>query len=161
VRAPEAKRPKGTLWRLERTETMPNTIGLSLHYVSPKLRVVSSLDLAELPDGSGEVGPQWHVSISARRKRPKDSLVRLALRDFGLVGAEEDNHHPGVARHFWMAVDPARRSDCECKVTEEVITERDGYRWTNPTDAPCRGCEYERRFGRACPIHARAPKVAS
>jgi hypothetical protein len=121
--------------------------------------VVSSLDLASLPDGSGQEGLQWHVSISFNRKRVKDNLVRMVLREFGMVGAEEDNHHPGLARHFWIPVDPTRRVDCECKTTETVIVERDGYPWTNPTPdsgEACRGCEWARSgLGKArpCSVH--------
>ena len=126
-------------------------------YRRGKIRVVSSLDDAQLPDGSGERGPQWHVSISRAGKRARPEDVSIALRAFGLVGAEEDNHHPGVARHYWLPVDPARRVACECKANEETIREADGYEWTNPTDAPCRGCEFERERGRRCPIHNPAP----
>jgi hypothetical protein len=114
--------------------------------------VLSALNIAELPDKSG-LGPQWHISISRRGKRPRPTDIRSALRAFGMATAEEDNHHPGVARHFWLPIDPAHRVDCECKVDEEVITESDGYRWTNPRDEACRGCEYERMTGRPCLIH--------
>lgn len=117
--------------------------------------VISALVNAELPDGSGELGPQWHISITRKRRRPKDTDVRRALRAFGMVGAEEDNHHPGYARHFWLPVDPARRVDCECKAEETTIVEADGYRYTNPHDpAECRGCDFQRLTGKPCPLHA-------
>jgi len=127
------------------------------------VRVCSSLDVADLPDGSGEVGPQWHISISQRsNRRPTDGVVAFALKAFDLVGAEEDNHHPGVARHFFLVCDPQRRVDCECKTTETVETDADGYRWTNPTDeTEGRGCEFEvlaqqlALKPRPCPIHSR------
>lgn len=121
--------------------------------------VISSLDLAELPDGSGEVGPQWHISITAvGNRRAKPEQVRRALRAFGMVGAEEDNHHPGNARHFFMPVDPARRVDCECKATDENVIDPDGYRWTNDKSAGadpsvCRGCEIAPVTGRPCAVH--------
>lgn len=116
--------------------------------------VISSLQLADLPDGSG-TGPQWHVSVSRLQKRPRDVDVRAALRAFGLVGAEEDNHHPGIARQFWLPVDRKHRVDCECKAEEEVITESDGYRWTNPRagEGACRGCELGRVTGKPCSLH--------
>lgn len=119
-----------------------------------KAHVLSSLIDAEAPDGSGEVIPQWHVSITERGRRATPRVLRRALRAFGMVGAEEDNHHPGNARHFFLPVDPARRVGCECKATETIQREPDGYTWTNPTDAPCRGCELALKLGRACPIHA-------
>lgn len=112
--------------------------------------VISALTNAELPDGSGELGPQWHISITRKRKRPKETDVRRALRAFRLVGAEEDNHHPGNARHFWLPV-----VDCECKAEEATIVEPDGYTYTNPHDpAECRGCDLERLIGRPCPLHS-------
>jgi hypothetical protein len=116
--------------------------------------VITALEDAEYPDGDGH-GPQWHVSISRRGQRPSADDVTRALRAFGLVGAEEDNHHPGNARHFWLPVDPAHRVDCECKATEVTVVEPDGYTWTNPHDAAeCRGCEFQRGSGKPCPIHS-------
>ncbi len=113
--------------------------------------VVSSLAIAEMPDGNGS-GPQWHVSISDRGARPKDKHVRRAKRAFGMVGAEEDNHHPGAARHFWLTIDPARRVDCECKEGETTVTDPDGYSWQNDPNE-CRGCEYRDLMGSPCPVH--------
>lgn len=124
-----------------------------------KLRVVSELAQAELPDGSGEVGPQWFVSVSSQGGRPSAAQVERALRDFNMVGAEEDNHLPGISRQFWLPVDPARRVGCECKATEETVVEPDGFTWTNPLlgEGECRGCEYEaglgQLVGKRCPIH--------
>jgi len=124
--------------------------------------VKSSLIMAELPDRSG-VGLQWLISVSRSGKRPKPHEVRRALRAFGMEAAENDAHHPGVARHFFLVVDEAHRVACECKVDEEIIVDRDGYRWTNPVGARedpslCRGCEHERLRAAAgrpspCPIH--------
>jgi hypothetical protein len=129
--------------------------------------MISTLELAHAPDGSEEVIPQWHVSMSKRNdgetvasKRPTAEECRQALACIGMVGAEEDNHHPGVARHFWMPVDPARRVSCECKVTEQVIVEPDGYKWSTPKDdtGECHGCEFEKLMTTQnvvapCPIH--------
>lgn len=114
---------------------------------------ISTLQDAEYPTGEG-IGLQWLVSISRRGKRPRDTDVRAALRAFEMRAAEEDNHHPGNARQFWLPVDPAHRAECECKLTEQVVVERDGYRWSNPTDGPCRGCEIAPVLGRPCPLHA-------
>lgn len=118
---------------------------------------LSTLEHAEYPDGSGEVGLQWHVSFSRHdgARRCSDIEVQQALVSFQLRGAEEDNHHPGVARHFWMPVDPARRVACECKASEVLVEEPDGYRWSNSADdEDCRGCELAELTGRPCPIHA-------
>lgn len=126
-------------------------------WVCGPIFVISALELADAPDGTHDIIPQWNISISASGKRPKPTHVRKALRAFGMVGAECDNHHPGNAQHFWLPVDPARRVGCECKETETVITEPGGYKWTNPTDAPCRGCEIAPLTGRPCSLHAAAP----
>lgn len=121
-----------------------------------KVRVISSIELAEAPDGTGDVIEQWHVSITRGGKLPRERDVDVTLRDFGIVDAEEDNHHPGYARHFWLPVEPSRRVDCECKEDEEVIVEPDGYTWTNPPDpSACRGCDFESLLGRPCPLHRR------
>lgn len=143
--------PNDRAWRPRHAHS-PEALAHSAWSLGP-VTVLSSLQIADLPDGSG-TGPQWHVSISAKGNRPKPKQLRRALRAFDMESAEEDNHHPGVARHFWMPVDPAHRVDCECKTTETVVTDPDGYQWTNPTDGPCRGCSFERTSGKPCPIHS-------
>lgn len=98
--------------------------------------------------------------------RPSAAQVALARCAFDLLVAEEDNHHPGAARHFWLPVDPTERVDCECKADEVQVTDADGYRWSNAVDR-CRGCDLERSMravgvSRPCPIHATttAPNAA-
>lgn len=122
--------------------------------------LISALELADAPDGKGDAILQWHLSMSlytdAHSVRCSDIDCAQALTSFGLVGAEEDNHHPGVARHFWMPVDPSRRVACECKTTEETVTEPDGYRWSNDPNA-CRGCEIAPLIGKPCPLHPPTP----
>lgn len=139
----------------------PSTIARS-HWRRGPVSVISALELAELPDRSG-AGPQWHVSVSRFGKRPKPIEVERALRAFGMLGTEEDNHHPGGARHFWLPVDPEHRVDCECKTDEDVVVDpTDGYRWTNPRPeaGACRGCELAGILRRPCPIHAPSARVS-
>lgn len=124
-------------------------------WASGPIFVISSLVDAELPDGSG-TGLQWQLSLSLHGKRPKPHHVRRTLRAFGIVGAEQDNHHPGVALHFWVPLDPSARVECQCKSDEDVIVEPDGYTWTNPKEGECRGCELERISGKRCPLHGSA-----
>lgn len=81
---------------------------------------------------------------------------RLAMES-GIHGWDEDNHHPGIVRHFWLPLDASKRVQCQCKDTELVITEPDGHTWTTPRDGPCRGCELRGLTGRACPLHATTP----
>jgi hypothetical protein len=121
------------------------------------IRVISDLVMAEAPDGSGDVVPQWHVSLTRNGKRPHLTDVRAVLRAFDLREAEEDNHYPGNARHFWLPVDPRCRVACECKAEEALVVEADGHRWTNPTDGSCRGCELQPLTGRPCPLHECGP----
>ena len=122
------------------------------------IRVLSELCLAQSPVKADETTPQWHISITDRGRRPKPTQVRKTLRAFGMVSAEEDNHYPGRARTFWLAVDPAHRAGCECKETEATIVDKDGYKWQNPKDeSDCRGCEYQLIFGPTCPLHGATP----
>lgn len=153
-----AKQPRATKWT--RVATGDRGGGL---WERRGVRVISTLDWAKLPQRS-DTGPQWHISVSNGGKyRPTPNEVARALRDFDMVDAEEDNHHPGVARHFWMPVDPAHRVDCECKDDEVEVVEADGYRWSNDA-SECRGCELERALPqRRCPLHrlpAQPPGVA-
>lgn len=121
-----------------------------------RFRVISGLGPMELPQSGGKIGPTWHASLARRgSRRPTNDEVRKFLRDFDLVGAEEDNHMPGLARHFFQPVDPAYHGVCDCKTTEATIVEPDGHRWQNATDGSrCGGCEFERISGTPCKIHA-------
>ena len=125
--------------------------------------VISELAYCKLPREGAGMGLQFLVSISANGKRPKPHHVRKALRAFGMVGAEQDNHHPGVARHYWLPVDPEQRVTCQCKESEDVLDDGqrgDSYPWTNPNDGgDCRGCEFERLTGKPCPVHAATEAV--
>lgn len=107
---------------------------------------VSSLDAIDDGRGGKLNGPTWHLSVSRASfifggSRPTDEDVSTALSAFGMVGAEEDNHaNPftragGLARHFWLHTDPARRVGCECKSTEETVVDPDGYTYTRPRTA--------------------------
>lgn len=134
-------------------ELVANAIAISF-WQKGTTCVISALEDAEYPDGVGH-GPQWHVSVShLGRSRPRPHEIRRTLRAFGIAEIkEEDNHHPGNARHFFVPVDPAKRVTCQCKLDEDVIVEPDGYAWTNPKDGPCRGCELQRLTGKPCPLH--------
>lgn len=123
-----------------------------------RVRVISTRVNAKYPDSDG-IGPQDHMSVSQGGHRPAKRALAMALAAFGMTGAEEDNHHPGVARHFWRPVDPAHRVACECKEDEALVVEPDGYVWTNPVEGPCRGCWLELLTERPCPIHSRRDAV--
>lgn len=159
------KLPFGNAWKYDkartymlwgRTREQLGEGSLSV-WRSMSVFVISGLELAKAPDGRGDVIWQWHMSISHRGDRPTELEVKRALGAFGMVGAEEDNHHPGGARHFWRPVDPSRRVDCECKEDEAIVVEPDGYRWSKSRapDASCEYCEMI-AIGRTdvvCPVH--------
>lgn len=120
--------------------------------------VISTLVDAELPGGGGAIGRTWNASITRMKKRPKPGDVHRFRLDFDMMQAEEDNHHPGNAKHFFLVVDPAFRGLCECKTDEVTHVEPDGYTWTNPRENElegCRGCEASSIHGRPCPVHGR------
>lgn len=149
----QERRPSGPGWmQLPTPRTLASGTRSASMWQRGTMSVISALSLSEAPDGSERSILQ---SVSRFGKRPTDRDVRHAREAFGLQGFEEDNHHPGGARHFWQPVDPAERVGCECKVTEDVIVEPDGYTWTNPNNGePCRGCEHEQTLGTPCPLHS-------
>ncbi len=149
--------PHGYGW-LRRKISMPNVVSASV-WMYGKLIVISALEIAVYPDKAGGAGPQWHISVSRNGRRPKDSDTLKALRCFRMMGSEEDNHHPGNARHFWLPCDPEHRVTCECKEEEKTVVDQDGYRWTTPKDGECRGCDFQRLIGKACPLHSGATTV--
>lgn len=129
-----------------------------------KLLVISSLTYAKAPRGP-DVILQWHVSVSRSIRSgptaPTDEDLLLVRRAFGMVDAEEDNHHPGNARHLWLPVNPARRVGCECKDDEIQVTEPSGYVWSQAVASTvhprwCRACEIAVLTRRPCPLHGAA-----
>lgn len=152
----EERQPHGGGWERMAPPALDGRVLSVSRWRYGRILVISALEDAEYPDGNGR-GPQWHLSVSRSGVRPSAADVRRAQRAFRMVGTEEDNHHPGNARHFWLPVDPAHRVTCQCKDDEDVIRETDGYTWTNPrpeSGEGCRGCEFERLKGKPCPIHS-------
>lgn len=97
------------------------------------LFVISALEVAKDKDGIDR-GPEFHISIS-KRSGPNPSRCSVAeaawvLHQFGLDGAEEDNHVPGgVVRNFWRPVADAMVGlECACKEAEQAVVEGD-YVW--------------------------------
>jgi hypothetical protein len=97
------------------------------------------------------------VSREPYPTRATDVDLQRVKRDFGIVGAEEDNHEPGAVRSLWLPCDPKHRVDCECKATEVQVVDARGHRWSNAPEAElCRGCQLEALVGRPCPLHPSA-----
>ena len=68
---------------------------------------------------------EWLISFSNMGKaRLSDAEVRRCLVDFGATDFVEDNHKPGIARKFWLAVEEKYRAPCPCQ-DEAVIVEGD------------------------------------
>lgn len=159
----EARRP-GKDWFRQRAleRRFAHSGGGELYDLSIWMRrrilAISTCVHAEAPNGVGSI-PQWHISFTNEGRRCTDEEVRMSLASFRLTGADEDNHEPGMARHFWMPLDPKRRVDCECKTTEKVMIEPDGHKWTTPVDdRECYGCKHEVEMAavgvaRPCPVH--------
>lgn len=118
------------------------------------LFAISSLNHAPLPGTDPpELGPQWMISVSRSPDRSRTEDVQRVVDCFAMPAFDEDNHHPGIARHLWCPVDPAYQQACECHIREVNVVDGD-YVWTTEPD-DCRGCEYERLVGTPCPIHGR------
>lgn len=107
--------------------------GQSWMSVKHSLFVISALEVAKDKDGIDR-GPEFHISIS-KRSGPNVARCSVAeaawvLHQFGLDGAEEDNHVPGgVVRNFWRPVADAMVGlECACKEAEQAVVEGD-YVW--------------------------------
>ena len=94
------------------------------------IRVVSSVDSVERnPPGSGLHTPHFHVSATkwvAPFQAPiicTDQDMEPTRRDFGMGGAEEDNHGKGAARHLWLECSRDVEPECPCKQDEERTVE--------------------------------------
>ena len=124
------RRPVGLGW--SQVSAPPQLIEDSLavsSWVNGPFLAISALVATQ--HHSGNVGPEWLISISRRgSRRPRSREVRRLLRDFEMWPCEEDNHELGIARKFWLPVDPKERGVCECKADEEQVVEPDGYTWS-------------------------------
>ena len=107
--------------------------GQSFWSLQHQLFVISAVEVAMDKDGIDR-GPEYHISISkqTRAKADRCSAAEAAwvLHQFGLDGAEEDNHVPdGVVRNFWRPVAEAMVGlECACKEAEQAVVEGD-YVW--------------------------------
>lgn len=95
--------------------------------------VISAVEVAKDDDGIDR-GPEYHLSMS---RQVRGDVVRCSaaeaawvLHQFGLEGAEEDNHVPfGRVRNFWRPVaDALVGLECACKEAEQAVVEGD-YVW--------------------------------
>lgn len=95
-----------------------------------RISVISAVEVAL--DGKVDKGPEFHLSVAWQTPRGparcNSATARWVQRQFGLDGAEEDNHVPGgVVRNFWRPVaDGLVGLECECKADEPAIVEDKG-----------------------------------
>lgn len=105
--------------------------GGSMWMTTDGLLVSTSCSPMPLPQSGGKVGPTWLVEVSKNRGRPSDDDMRRVVECFAMPAFEEDNHFPGVTRALFCPVDEVYRGVCECKLTEKVIVEDDGFTWSD------------------------------
>lgn len=124
--------PKNPKW--QRLAPVPQWVSLgyvAVAYQYENFIVISAVEVAADNDGIDR-GPEYHVSISKNvagfKARCDSNDAQWILSEFGLVGAEEDNHVPhGIVRNFWRTVsEPLIGLECACKADEPVIREDKG-----------------------------------
>lgn len=137
-------RPKGSGWR-EVPMNKQFTLGYparAYFHDRHNIAVISAVEVAS--DGKIDKGPEYHVSISKQSPIPgthrcDSNEAKWVLDQFGLEGAEEDNHvRHGLVRNFWRPV-AARHVglECDCKAEEPAVVEDKGdFIWR---DAPSDG----------------------
>jgi hypothetical protein len=132
--------PKGDDWR-----EIPMDKRYSLGFPSrafihkSNLAVISAVEVASEP--GMDKGFEYHVSISKQfpggfSGRCDSNEAKWVLDQFGLDGAEEDNHVPhGIVRNFWRPVaDRLVGIECPCKAEEPAIREDKGDFVWRPTE---------------------------
>jgi hypothetical protein len=140
-------RPKGEGWK-EITFDKRATLGYparAFFHAKSSLAVISAVEVAD--DGKIEKGPEYHISISKQNSlilgplRCDSNEAKWVLDQFGLDGAEEDNHVPnGMVRNFWRPVANGLVGlECDCKAEEPAIREDKGdFVWRPAPDSPHR-----------------------
>jgi hypothetical protein len=95
-------RPKGAGWS-ERPIDPRFSMGYpcrAFFHAESALAVMSAVEVMSDEDK----GPEYHISISKQKGRPSrcdSNEAKWVLQQFGLEGAEEDNHvHSGIVRNF-------------------------------------------------------------
>ena len=107
--------------------------GQSFWNLKHQLFVISAVEVAIDKDGIDR-GSEYHLSISKQTRAKADRCSAAealwVLHQFGLAGAEEDNHVPnGMVRNFWRPVaDALVGLECACKEAEQAVVEGD-YVW--------------------------------
>lgn len=75
---------------------------------------------------------EWLISFTGpRNKRVNNRLIKRFIKEWNLKDFEEDNHGPGTARKFWLAVEEDFRAPCPCK--DEMIIREGDYEYSIKT----------------------------
>ena len=123
-------RPKGLGWR-----EIPGVQRYSMGYPAQAFMHTSGLFVISAVEtmSDEDKGPEYHISISRPvspgiTSRCDSNDAKWVLEQFGLDGAEEDNHVPyGRVRNFWRPVaTPLIGLECPCKADEPAIIEDKG-----------------------------------
>ena len=135
------KRPVMQGWSREHEWVMPSQLAElgypveAWSHAANGLFVLSAVEKTNEP-GKPDLGPEYHISISANGNRCTSADALWALAQFDLVEAKEDNHVPsGRVRNFWRPVaDHLAGYECPCVGVEPNIVEDKGdYIWRGIT----------------------------
>ena len=101
------------------------------------IQVISAVEVAKPQPGEGELGPEYHISISSfDGTRCTTAQAMWLLHQFDLDDANEDNHVPsGFVRNFWRPVnDSLSGYECTCADKEpKIIEDKDDFIWRGVT----------------------------
>ena len=122
--------PKGNGWIEHVVPAVIVRLGYparAFYHAATRVQVISAVEVAKDKDGIDR-GPEYHVSISRNQTRIDSEGAKWVLAQFGLDGAEEDNHAPdGFVRNFWRPVaDRLVGLECACKAEESAVVEDKG-----------------------------------
>jgi len=127
------KRPSGSGWRRNSEWQCPPQLaamGFPIEAWGHRengLFVLSAVEVAREP-GKPDLGPEYHLSVSANWQRCSSADALWVLGQFDLSDALEDNHVPsGRLRNFWRPVaDQLSGFECHCVGHEPTIREDKG-----------------------------------
>lgn len=131
-----SKQPTGKGWTFCGFRMLPPPCYKALLWQSDD--GLSVLSAVEDPEGPEEFHLSAVCFINATKQRVcTDEEMERVRADFGMGGAEEDNHGPGNARHLWLRTDKDTQEECPCKQDEERVVEGSRVRYEKaeePTD---------------------------
>jgi hypothetical protein len=116
----DRKRPKSSSWSLSFLyQTSDFGEALVFRHEDGSLALSSLGCIKE--EKTDEPHLEWIISFSgAGGTVLPNKKIKQYLKDFSFSDAEEDNHEPGFARKFFLAVEEKHRKKCECKDEEQV-----------------------------------------